>query len=373
MEGQTQEVAPAPEAGAAAPAGDQGASVDPGTLSEADYAHQRKEFEDKNGPGSWLKNLNEVMPEPEEPSEQKPNKEAKPETPAEKPNGEAKNEDGEAIDGEITINADGKPIDTKTGRFVPRSAFLRVKGEAGELKQTKETLTAELIRARERLSIFEEATKAKDDKPADEPAEPVDPQDDIFGAYAFMANKVKELEGKLDSSTKTTAETLAETRNKDAFLSDARAFSVKEPTFVEAFTFLKEQYGAELEAIGVESKDERDTRITNDLRAFVSDALANKRSPAEMLYKLAIARGYQPKPAAEAGESEAEKKAREEIERINAGKEASASLSGSGSPGVGEQLTRDKVATLPEGEYFSARAAYIAKHGKAAWEKLLNA
>lgn len=344
------------------------ATPDVGAMSEADYANQRSSYEKEHGSGSWLRHINEAPADPA-----KPNGAAKPaeaKTAAAQPT-EATTDDGEMEPGEITINADGKPIDTKTGRFVPKSVMLRYKGEAKEAKATIDTLRTQVIQARERLSLFEEATKPKDEPKPE--LKPVDPKEDIFGAYEYVAKQLAALQEQLTNTTKTTEAQLTETRNRDAFVSDARRFAAQEPTFTEAFGFLRAQYDAELEAMGIADKDQRDARLTSELRNFVDGAIANKQSPAELLFKRAKARGYQPKPAQPQGESEAEKKAREEIERINAGKAASATLGGAGGGVIADKLDINKLASMPEGEYYETRKAFIAKHGQTAWNKLTNA
>ncbi len=269
--------------------------------------------------------------------------------------------------GEITIDAHGNAKDTKTGRFVPKSAYLRVKEEAKATGSELQKAREQLIAIKERAAILEEVIKPVDPQKPAEPAKPVDPKEDIFGAFEAAMSKIAELEKTIQTTTTQTQAQLTAQRMQEAFKVDAATFARSQPAFVDAYNFLTGQRHAELEALGIDDKAARDQQIAKEANHLVTEALKGGKSGAERLYKLAVARGFQPKaPNAE----DPTKKALEEIARIQKGQEASQTLRGSGSGGAPEALTQARLASMSDSEYATTRSDYIAKNGKAAWDRL---
>lgn len=362
MEGQTQ--AATPEASGAPPGG----SVTPDKLfegSEADYTHARSEHIKQHGPGSWERYISGLSEQPKETPAEKT-------TPA-KANGvdhpEIKDDDAEP--GEITINSDGKPVDAKTGRFVPKAAYLRKADEAKEYKGKSETMLTEVARLKERLTLLTEVMEAeKTPVTKTEAEQPIDPKEDLIGAMAQLAKQIEALKG---DQTKVQNETRAQLEARDLrdwTMSDARSFATKTPDFQQAMAHAVAVQEAAQVALGLSAEDAK-AAVQEQLRGLIAEAKKSGKSWAERVYAYAKVVGYA-KPA-ESGESEAEKAARLEIERINNGQNASQSLRGAGGNGVGEALTREKVAMMDEGTYADTRRAYIAKHGAGAWEKFMFA
>jgi len=363
MEGQTA-TAPAPESAAPPPAS---APVDVGTLSEGDYVRQRSDYEAKNGRGSWIQKVASEAPAAQQNAAAAPGEG--------EPPAAAQPGDDDLEPGEVTINADGKAIDSKTGRFVPKSAYLRVKGEVGELKGTTEQLRTQLIQAKERLSIYAEATTAPAAAaaPAKEAPKRVDPAEDLFAHNAYLEHTVGELQKRLEQIEGKTTATQQGLENRDLqqyAKSDAEAFAAKTPDFSAAL----QHVSAALEKAAVRfgaTPEEAKTEAVKQIHAFINQNRGAKKSWASEAYDWAKEIGYAPKPAG-GGETAEQKAAREEVERINAGKAASTSLRGAGGNGVGEQVTREKLATMPEGEYFNTKRAYVAKHGVDGWNRLIG-
>jgi glutaredoxin 2 len=373
MEGQTQTATP--EAGAGAGAGaPPGGSFTPDKLfegSEADYSHARDEHIKQHGPGSWERYISGLSETAEKPKEQT--------TPA-KANGvdhpEIKDDDAEP--GEITINSDGKPVDAKTGRFVPKAAYLRkaeeVKTKTAEVNEYRgktENLLSEVVKLKERLSLLTEVAnlEKKGTQTNDQPAI-IDPKEDLIGAFDALMKKVAELEKGPQKDVQEVKAQLEARELRDWTMSDARSFAAKTPDFQQAMAHAVAVQEAAQVALGL-SAEEAKAAVQEQLRGLIADAKKNGKSWAERVYAYAKVVGYA--KAAEPGESEAEKAARAEIERINNGQAASASLRGAGGNGVGEVLTREKVAMMDENEYANTRRSYIAKHGAGAWEKFMFA
>ncbi|MGD9724510.1 MAG: hypothetical protein AB7U76_24995 [Pirellulales bacterium] len=282
------------------------------------------------------------------------------------PEADAPSDDEPSEDGEITIDANGNAKDTKTGRFVPKSAFLRVKGEAKELKGETAKLREALIQSRERLAILTEANapaqKAPEVDLADEPD--IDPEEDIFAAYKQQQRRL----AKMQEALKTNEQRTTAQQMQSAFIQDVQSFTAKSPDFTQAFAHLVAQRHAALEALGVEDKAQRDTMIQTEARDLVNETIKAGKSPAERIYKLASAMGYK----AAAPKTDALTKAAEQIERLENGQRQTVSLKGAGGGGVQEQLTAAKYASMGDDEALAARASYIAKHGEGAWRRLLG-
>jgi uncharacterized protein YukE len=331
-------------------------------MSETEYAHAKTSYEKDHGPGSWL-NRDFTTPA-------KPKQAAQPAADGQ-PQAADQGGDGDAEPGEVTINADGKAIDSKTGRFVPKSAFLRVKGELGEYKGKTETLTTELIKARERLSIFNEASQpAAQQQAKAEAPKPVDPKEDIFGAFNYALHKINELQTQLENANKGVTET-QQTIERNAVHSyaknDADAFAAKTSDFHDALTHVSKVIEKAALRAGADQESAQ-RAVVQQIGAMINASRAGNKSWASEVYEWAKEIGYAPKGA----ESDAQRKAREDIERINAAGAAAHSMRGAGGGGVGEQLTAGKLAGLSENEYFNTRKTYIAKNGVDAWNRLVN-
>lgn len=267
----------------------------------------------------------------------------------------------DAEPGEIEISADGTARDTKTGRFVPKSAYLRVRDEAKSYRDQASKYRDAAIQARERLALYAEAV-GDTGKPKE--PEPPKPEEDIFGFAQHMANKVQQLEAEMRGNAQ-------QTQAQRAVEQDMRTFVSKEPGFVEAFGFLAAQVDAELTARGVADAATRQRMINEQARDVMIDSLRNGRSGAETIFSIAKARGWAPKPAVDPA-TEAAAKTAAEIAKINEAKAAGASLRSAGAPGVPDVLTAERISNMNDAEYSRTRTDYIAKHGRGAWNRLIG-
>lgn len=276
-------------------------------------------------------------------------------------------DDADDEDGiEIVKDANGNARDAKTGKFVPKSAMLRYKDEAKTAKQEAQQLRDNLIAARERLAILTEASQPQQ---ATEPQEeaPPDPEQDIFGYAKWAQKQIIELQKQITTAQTKTQEEFQAYRMKDAFKADISAYRAQKPDFDMAYQHLVNNRDAELQALGFDNQQERQQMLEREAASIVSDAISKGHSPADRLYRLAVARGYQ----MQAQQTDAQAKAQADLDRIKAGQAAAQSLRGAGSGGaVGEQLTVQKLANMSDEQYATTRSNYIAKNGKAAWVNL---
>lgn len=272
---------------------------------------------------------------------------------------------------EIETENPDQPRDDK-GRFVPKSAYLRVKEEGKATNQKLATVAAELIRMREREAMLREMATATRPQPAEpEQEREISPEEDIFGAYKQLAAKLKRLEEGVGSVSQQTRAEIQAMQLQTAARVDLEGFAAKEPSFMEAYAYVVTQRDKELEAFGERDANRRQAIIRNEARELMEGALRSGQSAAERIWQIAQVRGYQPKPKAPANAPPIDPKAAEQIDRINKGKEASASLRGAGTTSDTVQpLTLAKLADMSENEYLRTRDAYVAKNGKAAWDRL---
>jgi hypothetical protein len=324
------------------------------------YATAKKEFIDKNGADAWRDTLNGKAPAV------KTDAPAKPVTETAKTNGHAA-EEGEP--GEITINADGKPVDKATGRFVPHSAYMRVKGEAKEAKTQSDTLVRSVVQLQEKLANLLEPQQQQTQQAKPDVAP--DPEEDVFGAIKWALKKMADVETRLTKTSTETNATLENTDMRERFVADAQKFTTKEPAFAQAYQHVIDGLHKELEVEGMTDAAERGRMIAENIRDRAVRLMKANKSPAEAIWAIAQSRGFQAKPAVDPAK-EKEEQSRAEIDRLNKTKEATASLSGAGAGGGLEGLTLQKLASLTGDAYGEQRRAYIGKHGESAWRKLIG-
>lgn len=328
-------------------------------MPEAEYTHHRTEYTKQHGEGAWDRYISGDQGQVESSRvEQKP---------AVAQKQEAQPGEEEAEDGEIVIDEQGAHREKKSGRFVPKSAYLRVKGEASEAKKASDTMLRELVASKERLALLIEATQPAKAVEQVEAATPIDPKEDLLGAFNQLVKKIDELQ---NTSTKTATETKAALDARalqDWTMNDARSFSSKTPDFKAAFDHAVSIQEAAQVALGLDEADAK-AAVQAQLKALIADAKKAGKSWSERVYNYAKLVGYKPQVQNPAPNQQAV----DEIARINNGQNASQTLRGSGSSGGIEPMTRDRVAVLPEAEYLAHRASYIKKNGQAAWDKFMS-
>lgn len=297
-------------------------------------------------------------PAPVQASEPAPQQEAAPSEPA---------SDEESVDGEVALDVNGNVRDLKSGKFVPKSAFLRVKEEAKTLKAESQQLRDTVVQTRERLAIMAEANAPQQQtQQAQEDKEP-DPETDLFAWVNWSRRQMATLKEQLTKTSTETREQFESRALKETFQNDVQAFSSQTPTFKDGYAYLVNQRHTELSALGVADQAKRDQIIAEEARDLVQSAIKNKQSPAALIYQLATARGFAPKAA----NDDAAAKAAQEIDRIKQGQQASQSLRGAGTgAGVGEQLTVARLAAMSDDQFASTRTAFISKNGRAEWSRI---
>lgn len=279
--------------------------------------------------------------------------------------------EGDGEDGEIFIDANGKPRSTVTGKFVPHGAFHkereRRKSLESELGQTRERMA----RADERLAVLNEIIAGGDGQGAaqrqPEETPPPDPEQDIFGYVKWLSERNARLEQQQAALAQQREQERVATEIQSFYRNDAVSFLQKQPDFADAYRHVASSYASELVAQGYTEAQVQQILMNEEARIAYQARQAGQ-SPSEIIYRMAQARGYVPKgsqPAA-AKTSEASDAAAK-LAAIQKGQRATQTLSGAGGQS-GDGLTLEALANMSDEEF----AAMETKLGKAKFRQYLG-
>jgi hypothetical protein len=275
---------------------------------------------------------------------------------------------------ELTIDAAGKAR-AKNGQFVSKSALLRVKEQSkshrDEVTRLQTQLAAGNARLEQLMQIIQSAPEP-DKKTEANPLEEADvnAETDPIGAVqqanrrlAHMAKLMKDSQKQQGERDAQMTEQQREVAIVNAYKADAQRFHQQEPAFKDAWSYVYNLRHAQLEAVGVTEKAARDQIIAQEERGIVHESMKNKRSPAEAIYKLAVASGFK-KPAANGnGQQQQQSPAAKRLAEVQRGQEASKSLSVGGGGAPAEGVTFESVAEMSD-EQFNAFAETVSGQKK---------
>lgn len=269
-------------------------------------------------------------------------------------------------DADIVVGPDGKPRSATNGQFVPHAALHKERERRKAVETELTTMRDKTARAEERLAVLNElmtgdgklpqktdASANGDKSPLDE--EQIDPEKDIFGAFRQMQRMNAALMQQMKAGDEQAKAKEAATTVQSAYKADAVAFMEKTPDFKDAYAHLVGTLHRELEAMGVTDVNERNRSIAEQERGLVQQALANKRSPAELIYTIAKTRGF----TGAAPQQQMANNGAAKIDNIKKAQSATVSLSRAGGSS-GEGLTLDALANMSE-EEFSRTVSKLSK------------
>ncbi|MFT0875120.1 hypothetical protein VRZ08_01060 [Rhodopseudomonas sp. G2_2311] len=169
------------------------------------------------------------------------------------------------------------------------------------------------------------------------------PEEDIFGAVAAITKRLES-----DAAAKKAADDHANFVNN--YKADAARFVQTSPDYMDAYNHLLGSRAAELQAIGYEGV-ELGQALQADEIAIAQMAMSKGKSPAELIYALAKQRGYAPKKADEPGKGAAAPSGAERLEAIERGQAANKSLNGAGGGLGGDDMTAERLVSMPMDEF----------------------
>jgi hypothetical protein len=271
--------------------------------------------------------------------------------------------DDDGAEAEIEVGADGQVRDLKTGRFVRHEAFLRTKQQAKSETERANRLAEEVVRSRERLAIYAELSQPGAERQQQEPAKPIDPSEDVFGALQQLMEENKALKAQFEKASSETAAQFENRALNEYVVSDATRFAATKPDFQKALSHALAVQDRIETRMGNTDPAARSKAVNDALRAIVTQSKRAGTSWAETVYNIAMDYGYKP---AEAESVSAEASAG--IDRIRNGQAAAVSMRHAGSGVPAESMTVTKLAEMSEREYLKVRADYNAKHGPTAFE-----
>jgi hypothetical protein len=246
----------------------------------------------------------------------------------------------------------------------PRQTMVPHKALHAE-RERRKALEKELTEAREfRIRMEERARWAQEQdavrtKAAEPPPEPVpDPDEDVFAATRYALRETEALKQRLEQETRASSEESARREMHIRTQAHELEFRKVNPDYDEAVVHLRTVRERELAAMGYVDPGQRAQIITREAWGLAQNALQQGKSPAQVAYEVAQARGYQPKVAQTITEDDGE--------RLDRAKSASRSLSSAGGAPSGP-MTAERLEKMSQSEF----NAYYAKN-PATVNRILN-
>jgi|SRR5262245_5886201 len=318
------------------------------------------------------------------------------------PEGATDDGDDGSIEG-VTFDAEGRARDARTGKYVPLKALHQERAKVKGLYEENAKIKEMQARAEERLAVLNEfLEKSNTVEPAaeEQPAAPVleelvDPDVDIFKfakqmkeRYQQQQDYVKKLEEKLSGTEQKTSAQIEELANAQMLVRDVQSFTAKQPDLPKAYEHMRNARDMQLQVLGYKDAAARAQHLDAEEKALQRQAIRNKVSYGEAVYKLAATYGYvapaasangvsnptptPPAPVAAAPVAPAttpapapavDPAAAARVEAIRNGQTLAApSLSGQGGSGS-EGLTVSRLANMSEAEFLDL-AAKLGGKGK---------
>lgn len=177
---------------------------------------------------------------------------------------------------------------------------------------------------------------------------------------AWLEGKVAKIEkGFTDHSQRTEAER-QHIQVMTHVASDEKAYSEKQADYFPAVNYFVQQRRAQLEMLGL-NEQQVGQQLIAERNQLVATALQNKKSPAEMAYKLAQSFGWRPEMAAGKGGASGGGKDLKQVEQTQA---AARSLSNARGGSAQVQIDMAALASMSDEEFDRLTSA------PGAWEQL---
>lgn len=305
--------------------------------------------------------------------------EMKPATGAEEP--QSKPEEAQADGGQLqedgTQNAAGEGAQDKTddggedgkgpvsygALKEERERRKKAEQQAKELQDrfaiANERLTA-IVEAQTRAQMQAQALQAQRQQPTQQGEDVPDPNDPL-AVTQYLFKKFQEKEDAerrwREQQQQQSHQQQHAQRIQQAYVNDLAQERERDPSFNQHFEYLFMSRYNELKATGI-PEAEIGARLRQDEFSLANEAMQRQIRPAEMIKRLAMARGYQsnPAPAQPQAMSEAEK-----LARVSAGQAANSSLSKAGTSGNARpsKIDINALAEMSDKEW----DAFYAKNG----------
>lgn len=224
----------------------------------------------------------------------------------------------------------------KSERVVPLAALHEERGKRKGLEQRLREFELENARFKERFKVVEEIGKKQE-------APPPDPSADPFAYLQQVPNELGELKSKLTQFEQQEQQRTQQQRVVSAYSQAADQFRKDSPDFNDAYKHIIDSRIEEYKLIG---HPDPVAAVQSDEFQIVLGALQQGRNPAEVIYSLAKARGFQAKAPAQPDKTAAEK-----LAQIEKGQASNKSLASAGGQSGAEEMTAEALLKMPMDEF----------------------
>lgn len=284
--------------------------------------------------------------------------------PASNPNPKTEEDDPEAI----TIDEDGRARNAR-GKFVPHKALHAEREEHKKTRSERDNLKLENAKYSERLNMLLQALEPEP-KPQttaaahEQEIQPVNPEEDLIGALKQIQELTIRGRGKPSQDVQELRQTVEQMQqhNQVVHLSNRYASDIQNakanveamPNFDDAVRHLVLQQDAMLAAQGWTDPSARRAEIQAAERNFVLKAYREGANPAERLYAMAKAVGWQPKANGNGtanGSNGQQSPVEQKIDNIARMQKASPSLSNVSGAGGDSLPSAAQIAAMSEEDF----------------------
>lgn len=192
--------------------------------------------------------------------------------------------------------------DGKTPKRVNFNKYRRLQERADKAEKDLAAERDRYSRADERMRLIQEAMTAAPAGEVDEDPRP-DPEKDLLAYLHWQdreLNRQREWREEVEERERTRQQE-AETVNW--YRQDAYAYAQNEPSFGLAYQHLINDRNAELQRLGVNDANERMRILVAEEKDIVARARANRASPADVIFKLSVGRGFNKEAAMAAAQN----------------------------------------------------------------------
>lgn len=267
------------------------------------------------------------------------------------------------------VDDEGQPI----SESVPHGRYEHERQRRKDAEKRATEANERRIRLEERtnalLSVFQEAQRQQQ-QPASRP--PVNRQENPLEYLDTVDNDLTELKQWRADRIRADREAAAWGQAMASYNADLARFAKAQPDLKDAMSYLADNRRDELAVFGVTDPVAQTNDINELERRLIVHALQTRRSPAELLYGLAVKRGWKaPAPNSSPGNGAMPSRPQspaqvvEQVQRREATRQQATSLSGSGAPVASGEIGPQELIDMSDEEF----AAYKKKFGERALSK----
>jgi len=257
------------------------------------------------------------------------------------------------------------------GKFIPHAVFHAEREEHKKTRSELEEVRKQQAVLNDRWNTLLSANK----EPEQQKPEIPDPENDIFGYMKYQGEQLKALQDQTAAEKRQAEEQRqAQAAQQDidnTWRQSATAFAAKEPTFMEAATFLSNSRHQQLEAMSaiypqLADPKVRDQQISEETFQIVQAAKAANKDPAEVIFEMSKKYGYTPTSSPDAVDPNAA--VNQKLDNLTKAINANKTLTGTNGPSSADPDTAEAVAKMTDSEF----SAWYAKNpGK--FQKMMGA